>query len=143
MDPRLPGLVFGALLCAMGGSMMYLNHRAWKDRSKEEGDEDDQRFYDRQFRRRMQASGMILLIGIMIPVGDSLIPWRQAIRTFAIYWLIVLGLALWAILLAVGDIIATRIYAQVKLNRIRRDQVALEHAAERLRRSRGNGASDE
>ena len=76
---------------------------------------------------------MILIMGIMIPLGDySPELWLGAVATFAIYWMIVLGLAFWTILLAVGDLLATRTHAAVEMNSLNRQRAELENAARAL-----------
>lgn len=142
MQLWLPGLIVGILL-VIGALLMLISHvRTWQSRrSDPDVEERDRAFWYRQYVRRMQASGLMLLIGILIPLGDSLIPWRKAPALFAIYWLFVLALACWVILLAVSDLVATRAHSQVALGRIQRQQRELEQEAARLRSGRNGGAS--
>lgn len=105
MQMWLPGLVVGILLVVSALLMLWSHVRTWQSRrSDPEIDEADRSFWYRQYVRRMQASGLMLLIGLLIPLGDSLIPWRKAPALFAIYWMFVLALVGWVILLAVSDL---------------------------------------
>lgn len=133
MGNPVPGWIFGGFLIAVGGGMLWAQQIAKDkidDASHSEFDRDHLR---NRHRRRTQVAGMILLIGVMIPVGDSLIPWQQTPATFAIYWIIVLGLAIWTMLLAFADIAATRLHSSVELGRLKRQQKELEQVADQLR----------
>lgn len=141
MDNPIPAVVFGAFLLLVGGGLLAAEVWAGRRRRGAAMERSEQAYYHRRHRRRLQVAGLILLIGVMIPVGDSLIPWEQAATTFAVYWLIVLGLAFWTILLAVGDMLSTKLYADATMNRIHAQRLELEQTAERLRRSNRNGDS--
>ena len=134
MDNRIPALVFGAFLIVTGSLMLW-----YQLRSRRASAEDfklnprDRRFLDTRGRRRTQVAGLIILIGVMFPVGDSLIPWKDAPTTFAIYWLIVLALSFWTMLLAIGDMLATRMHTKVSLDRLKSQQKDLEDAVSKMR----------
>ena len=137
MDDRIPGLIFGVFLILLGSGMLMAQLRARKPhRDDFRLEPHDRRFLDRRSRRRMQVACLILLIGVMIPVGDALIPWKEAPGTFAVYWLIVIGLALWTLLCGVSDMLATRLHSQVSLDRIKAEQRHLEETVQRLRDSK-------
>jgi hypothetical protein len=143
-----PALVFGALLVLAAGAMLASHVRTWRRRRNDpELEEGERQHYERQFRRRMQASGIVAIIGVMLPLGDpseqALIPWRAHPAWLSVYWIIVLGLAMWVMLLAAGDLLATRVHSQVALSRLRQKQRELEREAARLRGRPSNGASDE
>lgn len=138
IDDRIPGLVFGLLLIGGGIGMLRAQRLAARKLSAAEASIGERRFLTSRIRRRSQVAGMILLIGIMIPVGDSLIPWKRSPATFAIYWMIVIGLAFWTMLLAVADMAATRIHTTAQLNDLRRQQTQLEQAARAIRARQKN-----
>lgn len=145
-DDWVPATVMGLGLALLGGWFMKLHLQSWRRHSADPSLEDPEReFYRRQFRRRMQASGIILVIGIMLPVGDSLIPWRkQDASVAALYWLLVLALTCWVLLLAMGDLLATRAQSRASLSRLQRKQRELQAEADRLRaaaRSKSGGES--
>lgn len=133
MGNPVPGLVFGGFLIIVGGFMLWVQRRSRVELNESDATGRERTYLSNRIRRRTQVAGMIFLIGLMIPIGDSLIPWQNAVATFAIYWLIVLFLALWTILLAFADIAATRLHSTVELARLKRQQQELEQAAQQLR----------
>lgn len=146
-DDWVPSVVMGLGLVLLGGWFMSLHLRTWQRIRQELGaDDPDRAFHHRQFRRRMQASGVILIIGVMVPVGDLLIPWRKQDASVAtLYWLLVLGLTCWVLLLAMGDLFATRAHSRAALSRLQRKQRELQAEADRLRathRRPGNGQAN-
>lgn len=135
--------------------MMRSHWRAWqKQQSDSELNEADQKFLRRRFRRRMQASGLLVLIGIILPLGDFILSEAMGdagrmpkLAGFAAYVILVLLLAVWVVLLAVGDMASTKVHTTVSLNRIRAEQRKLEREAADLRsqiandRRSSNGAA--
>lgn len=133
MGNPIPGWLVGGFLTILGAAMLRAQQKTRKSISNQEYAPQDQLYLRNRIRRRSQVAGLILLIGIMIPVGDSLIPWQRAVATFAIYWIIVLILALWTIVLAFADIAATQLHSTVELHQISREQQRLEQIARHLR----------
>ena len=108
MDNQIPALVFGACL-VIGGSIGLVWHvRSWR-RQKESAEisDADRHYFRRQFARRIQATGLIVLIGILLPIGD-LQMWKHYPGGWAIFWMIVLGLALWVMILGCRDLLQLR-----------------------------------
>ncbi|WP_437224342.1 hypothetical protein SH661x_003588 [Planctomicrobium sp. SH661] len=141
MNNPIPALVFGVLLLLVGAAMLRSQRRGRRDADNALTGE-ERKFLSLRVRRRNQVAGMIILIGIMIPVGDSLIPWKNAPGTFAVYWMIVIGLALWTGLLAVGDMAATRAHMARELNRLHRSQLELHRVAQRARKMNQDGSGE-
>lgn len=138
----LPAAIMGAFLVLLGGWFMSQHWRSWRDQSRDASLEPSEReYFRRQFRRRMQASGQMLVIGILVPVGDWISWDRDDASLFAVYWLAVLALTCWVLLLAVADLAATRAHSRVALSRLASKQRALEAEADRLRglAGRSNG----
>jgi cell division protein FtsB len=79
---------------------------------------------------------------VLLPLGDAVISWRQHPGWFAVYWMVVLGLAAWVMALALGDLLATRAHSRAALARLRQQQRELEREAAQLRARAGNGASE-
>ncbi len=131
---------FGGALLVAGLWMMRSHSRAWQaQKTDAELDESEIRFFRRRFRRRMQASGMMALIGILLPIGDWVDLFRPAPGWFAAYWGMVLLLVMWLFLLAIGDMVSTRAHAAVALNRIKAQQRQLEQEAVALRKQASTG----
>lgn len=131
----IPGLLFGGFLIVLSLFMLFVQRRAFHELGENEVEGRERDFLLRRIRRRTQVAGMILIIGIMIPVGDTLIPWQKAVATFAIYWIIVIILALWTILLAFADMAATQMHTSVELTKLQHQQENLRRVAEQLRQS--------
>lgn len=142
-DDWLPAVAMGGVLILLGGWFMTLHLKSWRQQSADASlDASDLAFHRRQFRRRMQASGIIVVVGVMLPVGDSLIPWRKDDASVAaLYWLLVLGLTCWVLLLAMGDLVSTRAHTRAALSRLQRKQRELQAEADRLRAAHGTRAS--
>jgi hypothetical protein len=135
----VPAALVGAGLVLLGSWFINLHLRTYRrQRTGASGEEAESAYSRRQFRRRMQASGLIIVIGLLLPIGDSLIAWpagEAGLIAWAVYWLFVLGLTGWVMLLAVGDLAATRTHAQSALNRLQQRQRELQAEADRLRGS--------
>lgn len=139
---EIPALIAGSLLLIFGGGAIW---RHVRNRRQQIADEslaiEDMEFARRQFRRRVQTSLLICLIGILIIVGDLVIPWGRngrgdkvaATFWFAVYWSGVLLLTFWVVLLALGDFLSIRMNTQTKMSRLRAAQRSLLKEAERLR----------
>lgn len=122
MLEALPALVVGALLIGLGaGSAWY----QWRYRQPDrEADDVGRQHATRQLRRRLQVSGMLVLVGILIPLGDQLPFFQQAPAAFVFFWGAVLLLTAWIALLAIADLASARAYhrvAGVRLHQARRE----------------------
>ncbi len=128
----IPELVFGTALFLLGIFMLLAQRKSGSRLTDEDLQQNEGKFLRNQIRRRMQVAGMIAIIGVMIACG-ALIPWEKALATFAIYWMIVLGLAFWTILLAFADLAATRLHSSLELNQMNRQKQELERVAQQIR----------
>jgi hypothetical protein len=93
---------------------------AWHVRQWRAGDQDaDERRYQRgRFRRRMQSSAMLCLSGVAMYAGQ-LISADQQPTLYVFFWCGVALLVLWVMILALADILATRLHiARFKRHRI-------------------------
>lgn len=106
---------FGTLLILLAATLLVSHWRAWV-RSREDAtlSEEERRFAWRQFRRRSQSSGMIGLVGLGICLYE-LVPRDELVVTVYLGGMILV--VLWVLLLAVGDLIDTRVH----FRRIRRE----------------------
>lgn len=137
----LPAVLFGVFLVLLGSAFIVAHLRTQRRLlTSESGDSDEARYLHRQFRRRMQASSLLILIGVLVPIGDSVIAWPQGeggLMAWAAYWLLVLGLTGWMALLALGDLAATRTHVRSSLSRLHQKQRELQAEADRLRAASG------
>lgn len=125
--------LFALILVILSAVLMRSHWRSWLDNREEEKDERGWGFCWRQFRRRMQASAMIGIIGGAIFVGQYLSISVGAL----VYWMIVVFLGLWILLLGFADLLSTRLY----IAELRREQI-IQHArlrAEMRKRQGGEG----
>ncbi len=100
-----------ALVLVGTSVVLIVRHvRVWKRLSSEELEERELNFRHRQFRRRVQTSAMIGLMGVAIAVGQVLFHVVNSAKFKGYYWIGVLLLLLWIMLLAVADMVATSAY---------------------------------
>ena len=130
----LPGLVISGL----GSLMMWSHYRARVLQSGETHDELEESHLARRFRRRMQASGLLVLLGILIS-GGQLIDGREMPALFGMYWLFVLFLTFWVILLALGDAASILSYSKLSQGKLNQQRREIEREFERLKARQGNG----
>lgn len=131
-------ILVSLLLVAVATGLMVWHIRLWRGVQTGDSDQRERDYLFRQYRRRMQTSAMLGLLGVAILVGQLLMPWVS--RLFAIlYWGGVLLLLAWMGLLALADIIAT----QQHFSRLRTDymieRAKLQAEARRIQGARGNG----
>jgi hypothetical protein len=142
MEKWIPSLVFGFALAGGGAAAVVWHLRSWRAKQGDASLTPQEReHYHRQYRRRLQTSGIIVLLGILFPIGDpdGLVPWKGHPLGLTIYWFVVLALTLWVMLLAVGDLASTRTHTRDALQRLREQQRELEREAARLRARSTNG----
>lgn len=131
--------VFAALLLAASGLLLWTHARAWRACRDEELDESELDFRRRQFRRRMQASAMIGIVGIAVAVSPAI---TNSMGT-AILWLVVFSLVVWMLLLALADMVSSYYYYYQLRARHTAEHASLQAQLERLRRREGNGKAHE
>ncbi len=102
----------GFALLIASGVLMGLHWRGWQAAQATDMEaEEERRFAWRQFRRRMQASGMIGLVGLGMLLGQFL----RAPLMIVFFWTAIMLLLVWVVLLALVDALATRQhYGQVR-----------------------------
>ena len=129
--------VISLLLIGLSGLLLDSHRRAWRaaanDTTKSER---DRRFALSQYRRRMQASGIIGLLGAAIGIGPlvPLEPWP-----FVIYLATLSGACACIIVLAALDVWATRQYYA----RLRNEQLTAQiKMARELRAARKSADAD-
>ncbi len=127
----LPSLIVGISLVTIGGFMIRSHLRTWAARQAEGmTDPADLLHYHNQYRRRIQTSALMAVIGILIFVGD-VIGAQIGPKFFGIYWVGVLSLVAYLIVLAILDGLASASHTKAALARLRAQRRQLErHAAE-------------
>ena len=109
----IPAAIFGGALVALGTGMI-LSHRKNRRRQRNDDSIDDAEWshLTNRYRRRMQTSAMVILVGAMIAGGDALV-WNLGPLASTLYWLFVIFLVCWIALLAVGDLTSIQVRARV------------------------------
>lgn len=132
-------LLVGVALVAFGGVLMWTHRRSWAKQQQDELEEFERRHFYRRYRRRMQVSGMLVLLGIVIPPGMLFLTEKHP-AAFGFFWLAVLILVVWIILLAVADMFSIRTYGNISQARLDLRKRELEAELARLKSQQSNGA---
>ena len=130
--------LFGLFLVVISAALLWWHTNNWRvAKSRIEKDSDRLHAW-RQFRRRVQASSMLGVVGVAVVLGQYIPISPMAL----IYWFIVVLVVLWIILLALADLVSTHLY----LEEIRRDtiveQTLLREEMRQLRQSPPNSLSE-
>ena len=130
---------FSLVLVAMALGLLWLHRRSWLAARQLSLGEQELQFARRQYRRRVQTSGLIILAALVMLVSCCV---ERPLPTLLVWGCLTL-LVLWISLLAAADWLHTRTY----LHRVRDEQIAeravLESEMRRLLRHRSNGRSDQ
>ncbi len=144
MDDWLIAPTVGSILFVMGCMMMRSHVLSWQRQKHDPVLEDvDRKHYHARYRRRMQMSRLLVALGVLIPLGDPLlprlIPQQNWPGLFAVYWSAVLLMLGWLIIVALGDMLATGAHSRASLARIHQKQRELENQIARIKSQRPNG----
>ena len=130
----------GGILIVVGAVLMRSHAKVWRlQKNDSQLEFDDRSHYYARYRRRMQTSGMIALLGFLIPLGDVLFHPKVAPLWVILYWIAVLLLAGWVIVMGLGDWASTVAHTRASLARIRQKQRELEQQLSQIRRRGSNG----
>jgi hypothetical protein len=134
----LPIAIVSTML-VLASVLLILVHRRTARRAAEVfGAPEEREFAASQYRRRVQTSAMIGLVGVLLFAGQ----WVEHPIGVLVYWLAVVLLVVWIMLLALADVVATRTH----FSRLRRGSL-VEHArlqaelhlARKRQQASGNG----
>ncbi len=138
----LPALIFGGLLISIAiGLVCYV----WSVRRALEpviaNDEGATLHANRQFRRRMQVSGMLAMIGVLIPLGDQMDQLFALRPLLFLLWVVfVFALVVWMVLMALGDWLSTLTYSEIAKARLRFERRSLEDDIRRYHATQNGGS---
>jgi len=134
-------LVVGVALVLLAAALVAWHWFAWRRWGLGTFDELHREFAWRQFRRRVQTSVMVGLVGVAIVAADAV----DSPIASLVAWLVALVLLVWVMLLAAADALATRTHYS-RLARRQVDEYAhLSTEYRRLKKqhdTRGNGHTD-
>ena len=135
MDPEFWSSL--VVCVAMVGAALWLIHVHWEHWQEAEADtslsDRDRDHLKRRHRRRMQTSTMFGVVGIAILAG-RLFPLDEPSVPSLLYWTGVLLLVLWMALLAMADIVATRVHFNVQRRKTEGERARLEAKLRRFER---------
>ena len=138
LQPDLISLTVGGCILAFGVLLTWSHWTTWVRQQQEFSDDPrERRHLQARFRRRAQTSGLIAFVGLLIPIADLPIVWRQGPLLAAILWVAIGGVCLWISLLALGDLVATRAHSRATLLRLEAHKHELIGKLERLRPEAG------
>ncbi len=128
-------IAVGLALSATAAGLMVSHVRAWR-RFEESGDAADPRergYRRRQFRRRVQTSALLGLLAVALVAGHwtASLPWRP--WAFVVYWGMVLTMVAWVALLALADLVSTRLHFGRVRERYRLEELRLKAELKRMK----------
>jgi hypothetical protein len=128
-----PSFIAAAVLLAVSAMLIARHLATWRRVAATSRDADERDFAWRQFRRRVQTSGLLGTVGLAIILGE-VFPWPAA---KLVCWGAALIFTVWMMLLAGADYFATRLHLSRRASR----ELAA-HARKKVSTSHsGNGAS--
>ncbi len=128
MNNSWPALIVAVVLVVFGASLMVSHVRSWRRRRGDLNlDEDGRAYFEKRYRRRMRISATFIILGILIGVGDALLPMhKNQPVAITLYWIGVLLLTGWVLLQGFGDLWSTAAYTGAELTRIQQKRRELE-----------------
>ncbi len=129
----LSSIVVALVLLVSSAGLIAWHVRAWRRLQQGEIEPRERAFRRRQFRRRVQTSAMLGLLGVVILVGQALMIWVTSRMFLVIYWSGVLLLVLWVVLLALADMAATVFYYSREKSNYLVEQAKLQGELRRVR----------
>jgi hypothetical protein len=133
-------ILFPGTVMLIAAGLIWSHLRSWKAAQREIQDPRELAFRWRQFRRRMQTSGMLLLLGAAILIG-YFVP-RDHPNLFVFYWCGVFLWTLWIVLLAIGDAVLSSIHLRAESRQRQIDQARARAELHRTTSSKRNGKAD-
>jgi hypothetical protein len=132
-----PTTTFSLCLLAVSTVLIWTHLRAWKSIQAAEPDESERQFGRGQFRRRATASSVIGMIGIALLASPRIMdPTRFS---FWLYWVGLLLAVMAIAILAIIDLISTRLYYRRLHHSGLVEQAVLKAKLKRLQAHRRNG----
>ena len=126
------------------GCLLLWRHQSqWKQQQADfEIGVSERRFLHRQYRRRMQSSTIITVLGLLLHASNEhLVNWPRAPAGFFVYVCLMLSLVMWLVILAVADFLAAQVTHRLALVRLHEHQRLLEQTVVELRQKQQPGAS--
>lgn len=103
----LPLALVSGLLLLISAVLVTLDYRAYKRRREAAADEAAKTAVWKRFRFRVQASGGIGVVGVLILVGASIDARAHPVK-FSLTWIIAILVTFWIALMALVDLMRSR-----------------------------------
>ena len=123
-------LLFTAALLAVSATLMVRHVLVWRRADHGGLTDADLRYYTSQFRRRMQSSALLGVVGLLA-LADL---WIVDVTSRAVLWCVVLLLVLWTVILATADWLASRLHFDKQLSAHAVEHALLQREIENFRR---------
>ncbi|MDB5340495.1 MAG: hypothetical protein JWN70_6114 [Planctomycetaceae bacterium] len=120
------------------GVLMMWRHRSqWqKQQADPQIEVGEKRFLHGRYRLRMQSSALTAILGLMLNASNEhLVNWQQP-GPFFVYVCVMLGLAIWIIILAFAEFMAAQVVQRSALARLREHQRQLEQSIVEMRQNK-------
>lgn len=141
MSDLLSCALFSAVIVLAAVALLVWHVRAWRAVRGRHADPAEFDFRRRQFRRRVQASAMLGLLGLAVFLGGLMMVYRLRPLAITLYWLAVIVVLGWLALLALADVLATKHYFGRIQDHYTVEQAKLRAELRRIQSVRGNGRS--
>jgi hypothetical protein len=122
-------LFFAGCLVAVSLGLMCWHVVEWRRADHGGLTDRDLRFFRHQYRRRMQASAILGIVGLLALVDYAAVGIGRIVL-----WSAILLLVLWAVLLALLDWLASRLHYDAQLSATAVEQALLMREIEKYRR---------
>jgi hypothetical protein len=133
--------VFSAVIVLAAAGLLAWHIRTWRAVRVRRVDRAELDFRRRQFRRRVQASAMLGLLGPAVFFGSLMMVYRLRPLAITLYWLAVIVVLGWLALLALADVLATKQYFGRVQDHYTVEQAKLRAELRRIQSLRSNGRS--
>lgn len=131
-------LAFGATISAIGIALICFHVRAQRQHlANKELSDTDMRFYQHQYFRRLQTSALAVTLGALIGLCGYLKAFEESPVFATAYVIGLLLLAMWLVLLALSDALASRVYASQLHRRNHKMQKSLKETLAEVREAHG------
>lgn len=127
------------LLLAASAVMLGLHVRAWRRVQNEQLDEREHDFRRRQFRRRMQTSAMLGVLAVAILIGHWITSPPLPPLAPLVFWGVVVLVVLWMGMLAMADLVVTRLHFRRLRDGYLVQQARLQAELRRIQSTQANG----
>jgi hypothetical protein len=140
----LPALIVGSILLCAAAAMALRQWWSFRKLSQDpKADEVAYQHTERQIHRRLAVSGLLFLLGVLIPMGDQaehiFILWPGLFFTF---WVGVLLVVMVMVVIALMDMHSTIAYTKVTRVQLGAERRAIEEEIRRYRASQNRKADE-